>query len=93
MTFVELGCGEHHLAIERILEAVMSSRMALSMPIFDRLNRWLDGYLGSPDEPRMRTMVDQLRAGQCQPVPLRTQPAQGIDVGRIAAPARSASVA
>ena len=29
MTFVELGCGEYHLAIERILNAVMSSRMTL----------------------------------------------------------------
>ena len=36
MTFVELGCGENHLAIERILNAVMSSRMALPVAIFDQ---------------------------------------------------------
>src|SRR5215470_233616 len=46
MTFVELGCGEHHLAIERVLSAVMSSRMTLPVAIFDRLTRWLDGYVG-----------------------------------------------
>ena len=57
MTFVELGCGENHLAIERILNAVMSSRMMLPVAIFDRLTRWLDGYAGSPEEPRLRTML------------------------------------
>ena len=33
MTFVELGCGEHHLAIERILDVVNSNRMALPVAI------------------------------------------------------------
>jgi hypothetical protein len=93
MTFVELGCGEHHLAIERVLEAVMSSRMTLSVAIFDRLTRWLDGYAGSLEEPRLRTMLAQIRARQCQPVPLRTQLGQGVDVERIPAPARRVGVA
>jgi hypothetical protein len=92
MTFVELGCGENHLAIERILNAVMSSRMALPVAIFDRLTRWLDGYAGSPEEPRLRTMLAGIRAQQFQPVPLRTQQAQSGDVGRTAAPACSVSV-
>jgi peptide-methionine (R)-S-oxide reductase len=77
MTFVELGCGEYHLAIERILNAVMSSRMTLSVAIFDRLTRWLDGYAGSLEEPRLRTMLAQIRTRQCEPVPLRTQPGAG----------------
>jgi hypothetical protein len=93
MTFVELGCGEHHLAIERILNAVMSSRMTLPVAIFDRLTRWLDGYVGSPEEPRLRTMLGEIRAQQFQPVPLRTQQAQCGDARRTAAPACSASVA
>jgi len=46
MTFVELGCGEHYLAVERILNAVISSRTTLPVAIFDRLTRWLDE--GSP---------------------------------------------
>ena len=92
MTFVELGCGENHLAIERILNAVMSSRMTLPVAIFDRLTRWLDGYAGSPEEPRLRTMLAEIRAQQFQPVPLRTQQAQCGDV-RGAAPACSVSVA
>jgi hypothetical protein len=93
MTFVELGCGEYHLAIERILNAVMSSRMTLSVAIFDRLTRWLDGYAGSFEEPRLRTMLAQIRTRQCEPVPLRTQPAQGVDVRRIPAPARRVGIA
>lgn len=57
MTFVELGCGEDHLAIERILKAIVSSRMTLPVAIFDRLTRWLDGYAGSPEEPQLRKML------------------------------------
>src|SRR5262249_1715637 len=93
MTFVELGCGENHLAIERILNAVMSSRMMLPMAILDRLTRWLAGYVGSPEEPRLRTMLAEIRAQQFQPVPLRTQQARCGDVRRIAAPACRVSVA
>src|SRR5262245_64987187 len=93
MTFVELGCGDNHLAIERILNAVMSSRMTLPVAIFDRLNRWLDGYVGCPDEPRLRAMLAEIRAQQFQPVPLRTRQAQCGDVRRTTAPVCSVSVA
>ena len=71
MTFVELGCGENHLAIERILNAVMSRRMTLPAAIFDRLTRWLDGYAGSPEEPQLRTMLAEVRAQQFEPIPSR----------------------
>ena len=71
MTFVELGCGEDHLAIERILDAVMSSRTTLPVSILDRLAGWLDGYAGSPEEPRLRTMLADIRAQRFQPVSLR----------------------
>jgi len=76
MTFVELGCGEDSLAIERILNAVTSSWMALPVAMIDRLDRWLDGYVGSSEEPRLRTMLAEIRAQQFQPVPLRTQQVQ-----------------
>jgi hypothetical protein len=93
MTFVELGCGEHYLAIERVLNVVMSRRMTLSMAVIDRLARWLDGYLGSPEEPRLRAMLGEIRARQCQPARSRTQHTQCGDVLGIAAAVRSASVA
>lgn len=91
MTFVELGSGEHYLAIERILNVVMSSPMALPVAIIDRLTRWLDGYVGSSEEPRLRTMLAQIQAQQVEPVPLRTQ--QVRDVRRTATNAYSVSLA
>jgi hypothetical protein len=93
MTFVELGSGENHLAIDRMLNAVVSSRMTLPVAVFDGLTRWLDGYAGSPEEPQLRTMLAEIQAQQFEPVPLRTQQAQCGDERRSAAPACSASVA
>jgi hypothetical protein len=85
MTFVELGCGENHLAIERILNAVMSNRMMLPAAVFDKLTRWLDGYAGSPEEPQLRTMLAEVQARQFEPIPLRTRQAQCRDVRHSAA--------
>ncbi|MGY4649710.1 hypothetical protein ACVWWN_003506 [Mycobacterium sp. URHB0021] len=93
MTFVELGCGEHHLAIKRILNSVMASRMTLPVAVLDRLSRWLDGYAGCPEEPRLRTMLAKIQARQSQPVPSCTQRVRRVDVRSIAAPARRISVA
>src|SRR4051794_34182547 len=55
MTFVELGCGEEYLAIERMLHAVSSNRIVLPVVVLDRLSAWLDGYAGSSEEPRLRS--------------------------------------
>ena len=93
MAFVELGCGENHLAIERILNAVMSNRMMLPVAIFDRLTRWLDRYAGSPEEPQLRTMLAQVRAQQFEPLQLRTQQAECDDSRRTDGPAYSIRVA
>jgi hypothetical protein len=93
MTFVELGCGEHHLAIERILNAIMSKPMILPLAIFDRLTRWLDGYAGSTEEPHLRTMIADVRAQQVEPAPLRAQQALRDDSRATAAPACRSSVA
>jgi hypothetical protein len=70
MTFVELGCGENHLAIGRILTAVVSSRMTLPMSILAMLTAWLHGYAGSPEEPQLRRTLAQIRRQQFEAVPL-----------------------
>jgi hypothetical protein len=93
MAFVELGSGEHYLAIGRILNAAMSSRMTLPVAVFDGLARWLDGYAGSPEEPQLRTMLAEIGAQQFELVLLGTQQAQCGDVRRSAAPACSVGVA
>jgi hypothetical protein len=79
--FVELGCGENHLAIERILHAIISRRVALPVAIFERLARWLDGYAGSPEEPRLRKMLGEIGAQQFRRVPLCIRRAPCRDVG------------
>jgi hypothetical protein len=93
MTFVELGSGEHYLAIKRILNAVMSDRMTMPVAIFDRLTRWLDGYADAPEEPQLRTMLAELEARQLEPIALRTREAQCGHAAHTTAPACSVSVA
>ena len=70
MTFVELGCGEYLLAVERILLTVRSTRMVLPKSISDRVAQWLDVYVGPPEEPRLRAVLADVLAQQ-QP---RVQP-------------------
>ncbi len=93
MTFVELGSGEDHLAIERMLNAVMSSRMTLPAMVFDKLTHWLDGYIGSQEEPRLRTKLGEIRGQQFEPVPLHTEHAQRVDSPHAAAPTCTVGVA
>jgi hypothetical protein len=92
-TFVELGSGEHRLAIRRILNVVMSTRMTLPATVFDRLTRWLDGYAGSPEEPQLRTMLTEIRAQQFALISVRFQQAECGDVRHTGAPACAGSVA
>lgn len=67
MTFVELGCGEYFLAIVRIINAASSRSTTLPVVIFDRLDGWLDGYVGSPEEPHLRARLARIRQRQFQP--------------------------
>jgi hypothetical protein len=76
MTFIELGSGEEHLAIERILDAVLYNRKMLPPAILDTLSLWLDGYAGDPEEPHLRTVLAQVRAQQSGRVP--AQAAEGL---------------
>jgi hypothetical protein len=76
VAFIELGCGEYHLAIDRILNSAVSSWMTLSVAILNELTRWLDGYVGSLEEPRLRATLAVIRARLCEPVPLPTQQAK-----------------
>ncbi|ASQ89528.1 hypothetical protein [Mycobacteroides abscessus] len=62
MVFVELGCGENHLAIERILNAVVENGCPLSTAVLAALTEWLDLYVGSPEERLLRDLVLQVRA-------------------------------
>lgn len=93
MTFVELGSGETHLAIPRILNAVVSRRMTLPAAVFDTLTHWLDGYASSPEEPQLRTVLAEIRAQQFTLISVRSEQADRGDVGHTGAPACGVSVA
>jgi hypothetical protein len=62
--FVELGCGKGYLAITRILSAILFNQMSLPVTVLSRLARWLNGYAGSPEEPRLRMMLAVIRLQQ-----------------------------
>ena len=68
IVFVELGSGESYLVIQRILTAIMSTRVALPVAILSKLTGWLNGYSGSPEEPRLRMMLAVIRLQQFQAV-------------------------
>lgn len=64
LLFVELGCGEYHLAIERILNAAIACKATLPHVAIARLITWLDGYVGSPEERRLRALAAAIIARQ-----------------------------
>jgi hypothetical protein len=68
ITFVELGCGEIHLAIRRILSVLLSARMVLPAEILAKLTAWLNSYVGSPEEPELRLMLGIIRLQQSEAV-------------------------
>lgn len=55
--FIDLGAGDNHLAVQRILTIVGDQRAALPAALLDTLHSWLDFYLGSPEEPRLRALL------------------------------------
>ena len=61
MIFVQLGCGENHLATERILAVVVRESFPLPAALLTTLKTWLDLYVGTPEERRLRALVARVR--------------------------------
>jgi hypothetical protein len=61
MIFVQLGCGEDHLAAERILAAMVREGFPLTARLLTMLTTWLDLYVGTPEERRLRALVARVR--------------------------------
>jgi hypothetical protein len=55
--FVQLGCGEHYLAAERILAAVAREGFPLPAALLTMLTTWLDRYVGTEQEARLRVLI------------------------------------
>ena len=73
LVFAELGSGEHCCAIERILTAVMLSRMVVPTAILSTLSGWLYGYASSPEEPQLRRLLAAIRLQQLEAVSAHVQ--------------------
>lgn len=86
IVFVELGCGESYLVIKRILTALLSTRMALSVAILSKLTGWLDGYAGSPEEPQLRMMLAVIRLQQFEAVEVGPARAIGLESSTVQSP-------
>jgi hypothetical protein len=61
MIFVELGCGENHLAAERILAVVERECFPPPAALLATLTTWLDRYVGTPEERTLRALIARLR--------------------------------
>jgi hypothetical protein len=61
MIFVQLGCGENHLAAERILAVVVREDFPLPAALLTTLTTWLDLYLGTREERRLRALTARVR--------------------------------
>ena len=59
--FVQLGCGENHLAAERILAAVVREGFPLPAALLTTLSTWLDLYVGTREERTLRALIARLR--------------------------------
>jgi hypothetical protein len=61
MIFLQLGCGENHLAAERILAVVVREAFPLPAALLTTLAIWLDRYVGTPEERRLRALIAPVR--------------------------------
>ena len=61
MIFVQLGCGENHLAAERILAVVVREGFPLPAGLLTTLTTWLDLYVGTREERRLRALIARIR--------------------------------
>jgi hypothetical protein len=64
--FVELGCGEYHLAAERILAVVVGEGFPLPAALLTTLTTWLDRHVGMEWECRLNALLDRVTPGLCE---------------------------
>jgi hypothetical protein len=60
MIFVQSGCGENHLAAERILAVVVRECFPLPATLLTTLTTWLDLYVGTREERRLRALIARI---------------------------------
>jgi hypothetical protein len=65
--YAEIGAGETYSAIVRLLTTAARGSLPLPLELIGEIRRWLFGYIGTPDEPRLRRLVDDLQLNPALP--------------------------
>ncbi|MDX1893448.1 hypothetical protein [Mycolicibacterium sp. 050158] len=55
--YCTLGTGDVFDALTTIMELAIRHHQTVAHDSVTQLHAWLDGYLGNPDEPRMRAAI------------------------------------
>jgi hypothetical protein len=58
--YITLGVGETFAAISLLIAVIAREKAELPVHLMPDLMRWLDIYAGHEDEPRLRTLVEQI---------------------------------
>jgi len=75
--YIALGAGESYEAIEQMLDIAVCRRHPLPATLIGALAAWLDCYVGNEQEPRIRSLLNNV-----EPQALRTRcPLRGRAIG------------
>lgn len=58
--YLTIGCDDILKAIVDMLTLAQNSRISLSNKTLGSITRWLDGYIGSAEEPVIRKLLTQI---------------------------------
>ena len=58
--YITLGVGETFAAICLLIAVIAREKAQLPADLMPDLVRWLDTYAGHEDEPRLRTLIEQI---------------------------------
>ena len=76
--YAVLGAGETYAAVHQILQIALQKNHVLPSDLLVALGRWLDGYVGEPDEQAIRRYLWRLaEPGRGSPRPA-TPPAPAV---------------
>lgn len=71
LLFAEIASENYLSAIGQLLRAAADREFPLRLSLLSRINDWLDGYQGTPEEPALRQLVEQVRLSALQTLPKR----------------------
>lgn len=59
--YVAIGIGETFSAIHFLIAALAGKGVALRTDVVVTFTAWLDAYVGHDEEPRLRTLINQVK--------------------------------